>query len=548
MLPAPVESTIQSRTGHGHLYDVGISEMHGHRISMEDNHLVVFGESIGFFGVLDGHGGRKCADFVASYMKEELQGGAMPKNGDDLHSLIMRTDAAFLQQDVVVGGSTGTFALVLRDEADASKCTLVVANVGDSRVLRGSIDGTMFHGPGTHGALTTDHKPDLPVEKERILNAGGQVGTPIVGGPPRVNNILALSRAFGDSYLKIGGKTEELHCVIAKPEIGCFSCSDSEFLVLACDGVFDVLENSRVVKIVADCIAQGKGESTPDCCAGKVVQEAFLKGSRDNISCMVVFLKRESECHNRKTLIPGPFHVFPHSESAPCRFRTAYAEVAKRAGLSLSEAIAMRYRRLLEMRATGDSCAKEFAMFGDGPSANSDAYAQREWFEQWLLKGSENIAFVKIEEVEHACVDCSMVSDSCIQDPLDDSWICNRCWKDVHNMPDGPEEELNEEKHHEKESQQSFAIRSALQVDIADYISQEEIGALSEIWQSGVHVGYKTGIGEFIGRGCKPSVQIVFDRKGINGFTRGPDPFAILRSTGANTDSESPPKKVLRTS
>lgn len=543
MLQAPVESAILTRVGHDDLYDVGISEMHGHRITMEDNHLVVFSESVGFFGVLDGHGGRQCADFIAKYMENEMQNKAMPKDGDDLHALILQADNAFLKSDVVVGGSTGTFALVLRDADDKSKCSLVVANVGDSRVLRGSIDGTMFAGPGTHGALTRDHKPDLPDETERIRNAGGQVGTPVMGGPPRVNNILALSRAFGDSYLKIGGKTEELHCVIAKPEIGSFTCTDSDFLVLACDGVFDVLENTRVIQLVAECIS--KGES-PDRCANKVVQEAFSKGSRDNISCMIVLLRSDSTKQRCRTLLPGPFHVFSQPSNLPCRFRLAYTEFVERAGLTLSESIAMRYRLLLDMRTNGETCEKELAMFGDGPPVDLDEKGQQEWFRQWLMTTNQPSSKTKVpinvktEKEEHTCADCGLILDACIRDPVDDSWICKKCWEEVYNLPGGPEELKNEPKCMKLEKRQQCL---ALQVGVADYMTQKEIGPLSAVWQSSVCVGHKTGFGEFIGRGCKPSVQIVFDRKGIDGFKRGPDPFALLYDTGS---IEPPPKKISK--
>ena len=52
---------------------------------------------------------------------------------------------------------------------------LRVGNIGDSRVLLGRADGSIFPGPGTDSGLTTDHKPDLASERERIERTGGNV-------------------------------------------------------------------------------------------------------------------------------------------------------------------------------------------------------------------------------------------------------------------------------------------------------------------------------------------------------------------------------------
>lgn len=50
-----------------------------------------------------------------------------------------------------------------------------MGNIGDSRVLLGRADGSIFPGPGTDSGLTTDHKPDLASERERIERTGGNV-------------------------------------------------------------------------------------------------------------------------------------------------------------------------------------------------------------------------------------------------------------------------------------------------------------------------------------------------------------------------------------
>ena len=63
----------------------------------------------------------------------------------------------------------------------------------------------------------------------------------------RVMGLLAVTRSFGDHSIK--------EFVIADPYVQSLSLTpDCEFLVMGCDGVFDVLSDSEVCSIVADCI------------------------------------------------------------------------------------------------------------------------------------------------------------------------------------------------------------------------------------------------------------------------------------------------------
>lgn len=79
-----------------------------------------------------------------------------------------------------------------------------VANIGDSRAV--------LNRGGTAVALSTDHKPELPGEHNRIQKAGGFVSE------GRVNGTLSLSRSFGDFEYK--GNEEhsyENQCVTCVP-------------------------------------------------------------------------------------------------------------------------------------------------------------------------------------------------------------------------------------------------------------------------------------------------------------------------------------------
>eukprot|EP00983_Pelagomonas_calceolata_P000094 2846-Pelagomonas_calceolata.AAC.2 len=81
--------------------------------------------------------------------------------------------------------------------------------------------------------LSVDHKPNSKEERQRIENAGGVV---VWAGTWRVGGVLAVSRAFGDKPLK--------RYVIATPDIREESLrDDDEFLILASDGLWDVISN-----------------------------------------------------------------------------------------------------------------------------------------------------------------------------------------------------------------------------------------------------------------------------------------------------------------
>ncbi|KAK9673482.1 hypothetical protein RND81_12G170200 [Saponaria officinalis] len=126
---------------------------------------------------------------------------------------------------------------------------LVIGNVGDSRAVLGTRnkDNSL-----TAVQLTVDLKPNLPAEAERIKKCRGRVFA--LRDEPDVSRVwlpnsdspgLAMSRAFGDFCLKDFG-------VIAVPDVSYRRLTEKdEFIVLATDGIWDVLSNTEVVNIVA---------------------------------------------------------------------------------------------------------------------------------------------------------------------------------------------------------------------------------------------------------------------------------------------------------
>ncbi|KAH0461680.1 hypothetical protein IEQ34_009255 [Dendrobium chrysotoxum] len=259
---------------HNGKFSYGYASSVGKRSAMEDFYETridgVDGEIVGLFGVFDGHGGVRAAEYVKQHLFSNLI--SHPKFISDTKSAIAdaynHTDSEFLRSESNQSrdaGSTASTAILVGDR-------LLVANVGDSRavICRG----------GNAIAVSRDHKPDQTDERQRIEDAGGFVMWAVYvlercsAGTWRVGGVLAVSRAFGDRLLK--------QYVVADPEIQEEVVDGSlEFLILASDGLWDVVSNEEAVAMV-------KPIYDPEQAAKSLLQEASQRGSADNITCVVV--------------------------------------------------------------------------------------------------------------------------------------------------------------------------------------------------------------------------------------------------------------------
>ncbi|CAH9107968.1 unnamed protein product [Cuscuta europaea] len=256
-------------------FSYGYASCSGKRSSMEDFYDTridgIDGEVIGLFGVFDGHGGARAAEYVKQNLFSNLI--KHPNFISDTKSAIAdaysHTDSEFLKSENSQNkdaGSTASTAILVGDR-------LLVANVGDSRavICRG----------GHAIAVSRDHKPDQKDERQRIEEAGGFV---MWAGTWRVGGVLAVSRAFGDRLLK--------QYVVADPEIKEERVDSSlEFLILASDGLWDVVTNEEAVSMV-------KPIKEPEEGAKRLMQEAYERGSSDNITIVIVrFLANDDDDH-----------------------------------------------------------------------------------------------------------------------------------------------------------------------------------------------------------------------------------------------------------
>lgn len=258
-----------------------------------------------FFGVYDGHGGSQvanyCRDRIHSALAEEIEtaktgfsDGNVQDYCKELWTKVFTN--CFLKVDAEVGGkaslepvapeTVGSTAVV----AIICSSHIIVANCGDSRAV-------LYRGKEPI-ALSVDHKPNREDEYARIEAAGGKV---IQWNGHRVFGVLAMSRSIGDRYLK--------PWIIPEPEVTFIPrAREDECLILASDGLWDVMTNEEVCDIARRRILlwhkkngvtmlpseRGQGidpaaQAAAECLSNRALQ----KGSKDNITVIVVDLKAQ---------------------------------------------------------------------------------------------------------------------------------------------------------------------------------------------------------------------------------------------------------------
>lgn len=239
--------------------------MQGWRIGMEDAKIAetsLTSDSL-LFGVFDGHGGKEVAHFVERHFCQEL----LQNRNFQTNRFEVALQENFLRMDQLLLTKEGQRELVriqrdlpdsynvVVDDADSlAGCTsvvalikgnkLYVANAGDSRCVLAKA--------GKAIEMSYDHKPDNQPEKDRITRAGGSVQD------GRVMGNLNLSRAIGDlEYKKNTELAPEEQMVTAFPDIKVEEITqDCDFMILACDGIWDILTCQQCVDMCYQGINQ----------------------------------------------------------------------------------------------------------------------------------------------------------------------------------------------------------------------------------------------------------------------------------------------------
>uniref|UniRef100_A0A2P2PS35 protein-serine/threonine phosphatase n=1 Tax=Rhizophora mucronata TaxID=61149 RepID=A0A2P2PS35_RHIMU len=216
---------------------------------------------LGLFAIFDGHLGHDVANYLQTHLFDNIlkENDFWTDTKNAIRSAYNITDDEILKKALVLGkgGSTAVTAILINGQK------LVVANVGDSRAV--------ICKNGVAKQLSVDHEPSK--EKSIIESRGGFVSN-IPGDVPRVDGQLAVARTFGDKSLKLHLSSEP--DVVEQP-----IDDETEFVILASDGIWKVMSNQEAVDSI-------KGTKDAHSAAKSLIENALSKRSKDDISCIVV--------------------------------------------------------------------------------------------------------------------------------------------------------------------------------------------------------------------------------------------------------------------
>jgi serine/threonine protein phosphatase PrpC len=330
--PITKKTTVRGRVNEAGIKEYAFSGMQGWRMTMEDAHMVcteipVEGRSQpltkghAIFGVMDGHGGDFTSEFAAdNFMKTfsanphlQKYANMSPQDQSNVPGIECLRPAlveTFQHLDVEIrkqqNKRNDTFATMSKQqqqqqqqqqqlqqnegeepprvkfERSGSTCVVVLvtpshiicANAGDSRAI--------LRRGGSVLPLSFDHKPNNVPEMERITQAGGFVKC------KRVDGDLAVSRGLGDfSYKSNETLPVDQQKVIPDPEIVVYPRSEQdEFMILACDGVWDVATNQECSSFIQTLLDDGESDLGMIC--EEAIDTCLDKNSRDNMTIAMV--------------------------------------------------------------------------------------------------------------------------------------------------------------------------------------------------------------------------------------------------------------------
>ncbi|ODN73750.1 hypothetical protein L202_07286 [Cryptococcus amylolentus CBS 6039] len=189
---------------------------------------------------------RKIRDFVKGLATRFGEGSAVEDDDND--------DEAIITVD-------GTKVDAIEPQSSKGvRRVLYTANVGDAR-------GVLSRG-GKAVRLTYDHKGSDASEAKRITDAGGFVMN------NRVNGVLAVTRSLGDASMK--------EFVVGSPYTTETTLDDTdEFLIVACDGLWDVCSDQEAVDLIQNV-------QDPQEASRRLLEHAMGNFSTDNLSVLVV--------------------------------------------------------------------------------------------------------------------------------------------------------------------------------------------------------------------------------------------------------------------
>ncbi|KAG1371402.1 putative protein phosphatase 2C 2 [Cocos nucifera] len=235
-----------------------------------------------FYGVFDGHGGPDAAAYIKRHaIRFIFEDADFPQASEpdevfldsvenSIRKAFLLADLA-LADDCTISSSSGTTALT----ALVFGRLLLVANAGDCRAV--------LCRKGQAMEMSQDHRPIYAAERQRVKESGGYIDDGYLNG------VLSVTRALGDWDMKMPrGSPSPL---ISEPEIRQATLTeDDEFLIIGCDGIWDVMSSEHAVSIVRRGLRR---HDDPERCARELVMEALRLNTFDNLTVIVVCLSPE---------------------------------------------------------------------------------------------------------------------------------------------------------------------------------------------------------------------------------------------------------------
>jgi len=272
----------------------GSHEEQGPRKTMEDTHKRIDNvhteipdisiknfSQVAYYAVYDGHGGAQTAEMVVERLHPQILKSDFFNEGNieaAIHQGFQEMDKYVVDEankQNSMHGCTCVCCLVLDGK-------VYFANIGDSEGILVSVE----NGTVTAKNMTKAHKANEPSEKERIESMGGHV---FFG---RVYGSLAVSRSFGDAKYKRPKTSKDFVSWEPHTEIVNLS-SEHKYMILACDGLFDVMTHQEVADMTHKLFEEGRD---PSHVAYALVSRAVRDlQTEDNVTVIVVKIDWEDE-------------------------------------------------------------------------------------------------------------------------------------------------------------------------------------------------------------------------------------------------------------
>jgi len=264
---------------------VHTSSLKGKRPTLEDKYNVILNidnsnkmiNDINFFSVYDGHGGKEISNFLGThihhfFITKKIKYPVRKTYAKSVFNFIQNKLKQDYPKQSSKAGSTCLIGIMFKEH---NSLYLNLLNIGDCRCILSRNNMAI--------QLTKDHKPHLFDEHARIVSLGGEIM--FDGYDYRIGD-LSVSRSLGDIDNKYISWTPEmfLYKLISK----------DQFIVFACDGLWDVLTNQDVVNFVLDNCYDLKTKERKNLkinIAKKLGEFAISRGSSDNVTVIIVFLK-----------------------------------------------------------------------------------------------------------------------------------------------------------------------------------------------------------------------------------------------------------------